>query len=146
MGNKAFKEGTLKVAIDKYQKALRYLDAIPGEELPDEVKNMNTIRFSLLSNTALCWNKLQKWGFANTCASHALRVPDITDVEKGKALFRRAQAHLGLKDEEAAEKDLEEALKFVPGDAAVKKELAAVKKAAADRLQKEKAAYSKFFS
>jgi peptidyl-prolyl isomerase D len=38
------------------------------------------------------------------------------------------------------------ALKFVPEDAAVKNELAAVKKAAVDRAKKEKAVYGKFFS
>lgn len=146
MGNTIFKTGQPKVAIEKYQKALRYLDSIPGEKLPDEVKNMNTMRFSLHSNIALCFNKLQKYDNAHQSATYAFGVPDISDVEKGKALYRRAQAHIGGKNEEEAEKDLEEALKFVPGDAAIKKELAAVKKAASDRLKKEKAAYGKFFS
>ena len=79
-------------------------------------------------------------------ASSALDVAGITDAEKAKALFRRAVAEIGLKDEDAALKDLEEANKLVPGDAAVVKELALVKKAAAERAKKEKAAYSKFFS
>jgi peptidyl-prolyl isomerase D len=70
----------------------------------------------------------------------------VSDADKAKALYRRAIAYVGLKDEDGALKDLEEANKLVPGDAAVVKELAAVKKSAADRAKKEKAAYSKFFS
>jgi len=146
MGNTVFKAGELDVAIDKYEKALRYLDDIPGEKLPDKVPQMNMIRFSLRSNSALCWNKTKRYDEAKKQAGYALEVPDITDAEKGKAFYRRALANLGLKDEEAAEKDLEAAQKFVPNDANVKKELAEVKKAASDRLRKEKAAYSKFFS
>lgn len=53
---------------------------------------------------------------------------------------------MGLKNEEEALKDLEEANKLVPGDGAVVKELAAVKKNIAERAKKEKAAYSKFFA
>ena len=79
-------------------------------------------------------------------ASAALEVAGITDAEKAKALYRRATAEIGLKDEEGSLKDLEEANKLVPGDAAVVKELATVKKNAAERAKKEKAAYSKFFS
>lgn len=146
MGNKVFKEGNLKIAAEKYNKALRYLDEIPGEKLPEQVPQMNALRFSLLSNTALVWNKLKDYTAAMQCATYALEVPDISDAEKGKALYRRALAFVGLKDEESAENDLEAALKFVPGDAAIKKELTAVKKAASDRLKKEKAAYGKFFS
>jgi peptidyl-prolyl isomerase D len=50
------------------------------------------------------------------------------------------------KDEEEALKSLEAAKKLAPEDAAVNTELAAVKKAAAARIAKEKAAYKKFFT
>ena len=61
-------------------------------------------------------------------------------------MFRRATAYAGLKDEEAALADLEAAIKLVPGDAVITKELAHIKKAAADRVKKEKAIYSKAFA
>lgn len=51
-----------------------------------------------------------------------------------------------MKDEEAALADLEAAIKLVPGDAVITKELAQIKKAAADRVKKEKAIYSKAFA
>jgi peptidyl-prolyl isomerase D len=104
------------------------------------------LRFTLNSNSALLSNKLQSWDEAVRSATFALEVPGLTDVEKGKALFRRAVAEVALKDEDAALRDLEEAAKLVPGDAAVVKELAGVKRAAAERKKKEKAIYSKAFS
>jgi peptidyl-prolyl isomerase D len=147
-GNDAFKKGDLSLGLDKYQKGLRYLDENPSlEDEPAETKQaFNALRFTLNSNSALLSNKLKDFSDGLRSASSALDVAGITDAEKAKALFRRAVAEIGLKDEDAALKDLEEANKLVPGDAAVVKELALVKKAAAERAKKEKAAYSKFFS
>jgi peptidyl-prolyl isomerase D len=146
-GNDAFKKGDLSLGLDKYQKGLRYLNEDPSlENEPAETKKtLDALRFTLNSNSALLSNKLRDFSDGLRYASAALDVTGITDAEKAKALFRRAVAEIGLKDEDAALKDLEEANKLVPGDAAVIKELAAVKKAAAERAKKEKAAYSKFF-
>jgi peptidyl-prolyl isomerase D len=147
-GNAAFKGGDLSLGIDKYQKGLRYLNEEPSLDAePAETKaSLDALRFTLNSNSALLFNKLKDYNEGKRCASAALDVVGITDAEKAKALFRRAVAEIGLKDEEAAQADLEEANKLVPNDPAVVKELSAVKKAAAERAKKEKAAYSKFFS
>ncbi len=138
----------MELGLNKYQKGLRYLNEDPDlkNESEDTKKQLNALRFTLNSNSALLSNKLKAYDDAARSATFALDVPSITDVEKGKALYRRAVAEVALKDEEAAMRDLEEASKLVPGDAAVTKELAAVKRMAAERAKKEKAAYSKFFS
>jgi len=147
-GNAAFKAGNFQLGLDKYQKALRYLNEDPDiKDASDEVKKqLTSLRFTLNSNSALLSNKLKQYDDAQKSATFALEVPGISDVEKAKALYRRGLAEVGLKDEDAALRDLEEAVKLVPGDAAVVKELAAVKKGAAERARKEKAAYSKFFA
>ena len=147
-GNTAFKAGDLNTGLEKYQKGLRYLSEEPelDKETPEVVKAFNGLRFTLHSNSALLSVKVKSFDEAFKSASLALEVPGISDAEKAKALYRRALAQVGLKDEEGAKKDLEKANELVPGDAAITKELAAVKKAAADRAKKEKAAYSKFFS
>jgi peptidyl-prolyl isomerase D len=148
-GNTAFKAGDLSLGLDKYQKGLRYLDASPtvASTDGDEVKQqLNSLRFTLNSNSALLSNKLKDYNEGSRTASAALKVPGISDAEKAKALYRRAIAHIGLKDDDAALADLEEANKLVPNDPAVVKELNDVKKKSADRAKKEKAAYSKFFS
>lgn len=147
-GNTAFKAGKLSMGLEKYQKGLRYLDEDPdlSSESEETKKTLNTLRFTLNCNSALLSNKLKSYDEAVRSATFALEVPDITDNDKGKALYRRAVAEVGLKDEDSALRDLEEASKLVPGDAAVTKELAGVKRMAAERAKKEKAAYSKFFS
>ncbi|CAL3967189.1 unnamed protein product [Diplocarpon coronariae] len=147
-GNTAFKNGDLSVGLDKYQKGLRYLNEDPDldNEPPETKKALDALRFTLNSNSALLANKQKDFAEGLRTASAALDMVGISDVDKGKALYRRAIAEIGLKDEEAALNDLTEANKLVPGDAAIAKELAAVKKSAAERAKKEKAAYSKFFS
>lgn len=147
-GNAAFKAGDLSLGLDKYQKGIRYLNEDPDltNEPAATKKAMDALRFTLNSNSALLSNKLMSYDDALRSASAALDVADISGADKAKALYRRAVAEVGLKDEDAALKDLEEAIKFAPGDPAISKELALVKKTALDRAKKEKAAYSKFFS
>lgn len=138
----------MSLGLDKYQKGIRYLNEDPDltNEPPETKKAINALRFTLNSNSALLSNKLKAYDDALRSASAALDVADITESDKAKALYRRAVAEIALKDEDAALKDLNEAIKFAPGDPAITKELASVKKAAADRAKKEKAAYSKFFT
>lgn len=147
-GNVAFKAGNVQLGLDKYQKGLRYLNEDPDLEgaSEEDKKTLKQLRYTLNSNSALLANKLKQYEDAVKAASFALDVKGITDVEKAKALYRKAVAEIALKDEEAALADLEEAAKLVPGDAAISKELAVVKAKAAERARKEKAAYSKFFN
>lgn len=147
-GNKAFKAGDLSVALDKYQKGLRYLNEDPSldGEPADTKDKLDALRISLNSNAALMNLKLSAWDETIRSADGALAVLSITGKDKAKALYRRGFAQVRLKDEDAALQSLEEARKLAPEDAAINKELAAIKKAVAARLAKEKAAYKKFFS
>ena len=147
-GNKAFKGGDLSVALDKYQKGLRYLNEDPElDKEPAETKEqLDALRVSLNSNAALMNLKLGAWDETVRAADNALAVATISDKDKAKALYRRGFALVRLKDEETALEALEQAKKLAPEDAAITAELAAVKKAAVARLAKEKATYKKFFS
>ncbi|KAK3343009.1 40 kDa peptidyl-prolyl cis-trans isomerase [Neurospora tetraspora] len=147
-GNKAFKAGDLSVALDKYQKGLRYLNEDPelDNEPADTKQKLDALRVSLNSNAALMNMKLGAWDECVRSADSALAVATISDKDKAKALYRRGYAQFRMKDEESALRSLEEAKKLAPEDAAILNELAAVKKAAAARMAKEKAAYKKFFS
>ena len=106
---------------------------------------MTAIRFTLNSNSALLQIKLKAFDDAFKSASNAVEVANVSDADKAKAYYRKALASIGLRDDEAAIKDLDEALKLAPGDSAITKELGIVKKKAADQAKKEKAAYKKFF-
>ncbi|KPM34227.1 Peptidyl-prolyl cis-trans isomerase D [Neonectria ditissima] len=146
-GNKAFKAGSFALAVDKYQKGLRYLNEEPDlSSQPETIKSeFATLRFSLNNNSALLNIKLESWEEALRAASSALDVNGVKDADRAKALYRRGLSYVHLKDEEAALKDLEEAHKLVPNDAAVANELKSVKAKGAARAAKEKAAYKKFF-
>jgi len=148
IGNKMFKTGNFALAQAKYEKGLRYakeyMEVQDGD--PKELGEALTgLRFTLNNNTALMCIKLGDYEGAIKAASNALAVTGASEENKAKAYFRRGQARVNKKDEEGAMEDLEEALKLVPNDAAVRRELASVKKKAAERRQKEKAAYSKYF-
>ncbi|KAI1348936.1 cyclophilin-like domain-containing protein [Xylaria sp. FL0043] len=147
-GNKAFKAGDVLTGLEKYQKGLRYLNEDPDlDGAAEETKaKLAALRFTLNCNSALLNLKLEAWEDAERSASAALAVPGVSDADKGKAHYRRGLALIKLKDEDEAVKALQEAKRLVPGDAAITKELDAVKKQAAARLAKEKAAYKKFFA
>ncbi len=147
-GNKAFKSGELDLGLDKYHKGLRYLNEYPRaveSDPPEVAPQLKMLRFTLHSNCALLENKLGRYDDAVSSASKALDVPELGNSERAKALFRRATGKIGQKDDEEALKDLEEAKKLAPGDPAISRDLAAVKKRAQEHARKEKAAFKKFF-
>ncbi|KAI9684518.1 MAG: peptidyl-prolyl cis-trans isomerase cpr6 [Trizodia sp. TS-e1964] len=148
-GNQAFKSGDLSLGLEKYQKGLRYLNEypVPLETDSEEMGNtLRSLRYTLHSNSALVQIKLKCFDEAQDFATKALDLPNLTDVEKAKAYYRRALAFVGLNDDDAAAKDLNEAAKLAPSDAAIAKELLEVRARSLARTKKEKAAYKKFFS
>ncbi len=150
-GNKAFKSGDIETGIEKYQKGLRYLNEYPAvnENDPKDLQsNMDSLRFTLHSNSALLALKAKRYYEAQKWAGFAIDATpkDTKDTDKAKAYFRRAQARVALKDPEEALKDYEQAAKLAPEDAAIKNELAKTKKSLQESIKKEKDAYKKFFS
>ena len=109
LGNNFFKEKEFNQAVDKYQKALRYLHSIaPADETKDEiVKQM----IACNSNAAQCFLKQSKWVEAKTCTADALKLDP--EEKNPKVLFRHAQAlfELGLLD---ASRDYAEKVCFPP--------------------------------
>ncbi|KAF1951594.1 hypothetical protein CC80DRAFT_453897 [Byssothecium circinans] len=149
LGNSAFKATNLQLGLAKYQKALRYLHEYPApldNDPPTLWPALNTLRVSLYSNSALLQNKLGLFGEAAESATKALSVEGIPEKDKAKAYFRRAQANVGKKNEDEALKDLEQASKFAPGDAAIEALREQVKKKVALRREKEKKAYRGAFN
>lgn len=151
-GNSAFKNGDLHLGLEKYQKGLRYLNEFPEPEDHDPKElgdQMKALRFTLHSNSSLLANKLAQYENAKKWASYALQVAEAAkakDADRAKAYYRRALANEGMKEEDEALKDLEEAARLAPSDAAITNEITKVKKTVKDRDAKEKAAAKKFFS
>lgn len=150
-GNKAFKAGDVETGIEKYQKGLRYLNEYPAanENDPEDLQSkIDSLRFTLHSNSALLANKAKRYEEAEKWAGFAIDAApkDAKDTDKAKAYFRRGQARVALRDLEQALKDYETAAKLAPEDAAIKAELAKTKKILHDSIKKEKDVYKKFFS
>ncbi|KAF2871497.1 peptidyl-prolyl cis-trans isomerase D [Massariosphaeria phaeospora] len=148
LGNKAFKNSNLQLGLAKYQKALRYLHEYPAAldtDAPDLGDKLNALKISLYSNTALLQNKLGQHSEAADSATKALDIAGISDKDKAKAYFRRAQARIVKKNEDEALADLNAAIKCAPGDAAILKELDVLKTKVRDRKEKEKKAYKNAF-
>ncbi|KAJ3329748.1 peptidyl-prolyl cis-trans isomerase cpr6, partial [Blyttiomyces sp. JEL0837] len=163
IGNDLFKKGEIATALDKYEKAVRYLNEIHPEpqdisELKLEQKTLYfTTKVSSLLNCAMCHLKLQSYQGAVKESTKVLNIYQtlstrtdtlekiITNQDRCKALFRRGQAKQALKDLDGAVADLSEAVTLVPEDKVVARELLIAKKAVADRAEKEKKAYAKMF-
>ncbi|OSS51352.1 hypothetical protein B5807_03895 [Epicoccum nigrum] len=149
MGNAAFKKQDLHLGINKYQKSLRYLHEYPAPQDNDPVdlwKNLQALKITVYSNLALLQNKTSQYVEAVESATKALDIEGITEKDLAKAYFRRAQAKVGKKNEDEALADLNEAIKYAPGDAAIVKELETVKKKVQARKEKEKKAYANAFN
>jgi len=149
MGNAAFKKQDLYLGIKKYQKSLRYLHEYPAPQDNDPAelwKSLKALKITVYSNLALLQNKTSQYAEAVESATKALDIEGITEKDLAKAYFRRAQAKVGKKNEDEALADLNEAIKYAPGDAAIVKELEAVKKKVQARKEKEKKAYANAFN
>ncbi|KAL4781472.1 cyclophilin-like domain-containing protein [Aspergillus varians] len=151
-GNAAFKSGNTSLGLEKYQKGLRYLNEFPEpeEEDPKDLEpQIKALRFTLHSNSSLLANKLGQFKNARTWATYALEVANATNVkdsDKAKVYYRRAVAHGGLKEEDDALKDLEQASILAPNDAVITAEITRVNNAVKARDAREKATARKFFS
>lgn len=149
LGNDAFKKGDLNLGLKKYQKAIRYLQEypVPVDNDPKDLwPQLSTLKISLYSNSALLQNKTNQFNEAAESATKALDVEGITDKDKAKAYFRRAQAKVGKRSEDDALADLNEAAKYAPGDATITKEQEGVKKRVQARKDREKKAYKNAFN
>ncbi|XP_070552723.1 peptidyl-prolyl cis-trans isomerase D-like isoform X2 [Ptychodera flava] len=143
IGNQQFKQENYQKAIEKYEKAIRYLEELEetgsNDLSKDEAKQLLS---PIYNNIAACCIKLRKFTEALNNAEKALDV----DLRNAKAHFRKAQALTGLNDFEEALKMLAEAQKIAPNDSGIRKEIVKVRRLYEERKNKEKAAYAKMFS
>ena len=148
-GNRAFKAGDIDLGVEKYQKAIRYLNEYAVTRHDDDPKELRdqlqSLRYTLLTNSALLQNKQGNFRDAEESSTKALAIEELTEVEKVKAYFNRGVAFQGLKDDAAALEDLEKAYSLVPSDTAVLKQLEVTRKKVADSQAKQKAKLKNFF-
>lgn len=140
VGNKAFLAQQYELAIDKYEKALRYLaSAIPTSAAGQAIKDK---KLACHNNAAQCYLKLEKWADARDAAANALDI----DGSNNKARFRRGTALIGLGDYDDAVNDLKACAEAEPGNADVAAKLQFAREQQQKRKEKLAAGYRKMFS
>lgn len=139
-GNAHFKAGDLEKAVQSYRKGANRLKPLNKNNTGDE--QVKALLLNLQNNLAMVLFKQNKTKLSRDVATKALKI-DSTNV---KALYRRAVAQKKMGDLEKARDDLKEALKHDANNAAVKKELVAIKKLLVDHKEKQKKALSAAFS
>lgn len=147
LGTKLLKEGKTDKAYEKYIKGTEFLGDFYPEELPEEqTKQKTDLNISLYLNASLAALKNKQGKKAVNAADQALLYEEISQQSSSKALYRKGQGYLLIKDEDNAEKSFQEALKLSPNDPAILKGLQDVKNLANVRKQNQKKAMAKFFS
>jgi peptidyl-prolyl isomerase D len=140
LGNKAFASGDFSHAVDKYEKALRYLSAaIPTSAMAAAIKEK---QLACHNNSAQCFLKLEKFSDARASSTRALDL----DPQNAKARFRRGLALAGMHDYDEAAADLKKCLEQDPSNQEIAQRLAQVQEAQNARKKKLAAGYAKMFS
>ena len=100
-----------------------------------DTSRLQPIALSCVLNVGVCKLKMSDWQEAIDSCLEALEI----DPSNTKALYRKAQGWLGLKEYDQALADLKNAQEIAPGDKAIQAELLKVKQ----MIDKEKAVYAK---
>jgi len=101
IGNEYFKNQDFENASAKYEKILRYLVEVGTSKEEDDM--LDELRSVIHSNNAACLLKEKKFAQAQEHCNKALE----RNPKNVKAMFRRAQAKMQLKDFDAATQDYE---------------------------------------
>ncbi|KAF8655024.1 hypothetical protein AX16_003294 [Volvariella volvacea WC 439] len=152
IANKHFKNGKIAEALEKYLKALRYLDF--HSDIPEENKELqdkyNALLLPILLNASLTTLRVypsdkDRAEEVIDYTTRALENLTLNESEKAKALYRRGLARRIQNDDDIAIYDLGEANRLMPNDSAIANELGNAKAAQKAKRDKEKAAYKKMF-
>ncbi|CAJ1035478.1 Cyclophilin type peptidyl-prolyl cis-trans isomerase/CLD, putative [Leishmania lindenbergi] len=139
IGNSYFTSAAFDLAIDKYSKAVRYLNQVENK---DDHAEVDKKLIACYNNSAMCAIKLERWSEARQTASLALSV----DAKNAKALFRRGTAALSTGDADSAVEDLTLAHQTEPENAEIAAKLSEAKEKVKMQKAKLAAKLKKMFS
>lgn len=154
MGNTAFKSSDFPLGIEKYQKAIRYINAapLPSDDRPEEEKvqqQLDSLRFTLHLNSTLLAHKASRYKEGVLWGGFALEMGNKIKADKqnfAKAYYRRALCQEGLKDNDSALEDLTKAAQLQPEDKVVSAEKSRIQAIVIKKEKAEKARFKGLFS
>eukprot|EP01100_Stratorugosa_tubuloviscum_P011692 TRINITY_DN5278_c2_g1_i1.p1 TRINITY_DN5278_c2_g1~~TRINITY_DN5278_c2_g1_i1.p1 ORF type:complete len:154 (-),score=35.67 TRINITY_DN5278_c2_g1_i1:35-496(-) len=121
IGNEFFKKHEYNLAIEKYCKALKYLEAIFWIAIIDEI---NPIKITLLLNKSQCYLNLKRPIDTIMDCKEVLEL----DNRNIKALFRISEANIQLNKFQEAFEYSTLALTYSPNEKAIQQQLELIKK------------------
>ncbi|CAD7701085.1 unnamed protein product [Ostreobium quekettii] len=139
-GNTAYKEGKLSRAIKRYNDAIRAVEH--DNEFGDLKKDSKELKKSLWLNLAAAHLKQKSY---KDVIQNCTKVLEL-DLNNVKALYRRAQAHMGRAEYLEAEMDLKKARQAEPDNKDLAVLYARMRKQMKAATKKEAAMYSTMFS
>jgi tetratricopeptide (TPR) repeat protein len=161
-GNTFFRNGEYKKAIHKYKRMFLYLTGIGSSPMEVFGSQMNTAANASSSaranekmkavdqliltanlNLSQCYLKISPPDYrrAKEYADKVLQ----KEADNAKALFRRAQAYMGMQDVERARQDLQKAESLSPNDPLIKQHLKKLEQIEKQQDKKQKELYKKLF-
>merc|ERR1719154_111096 len=150
-GNEYFKRGENKTATRKYKKCFKYISMLRdtiGRTDDGQESRIREMEAPCILNLAAVHLRLKDYDEAINECNKILEFKDNTEFLPEwsiKARFRRGKAFMGNQNFPEANTDLNNVLKLKPNDAAVKKEIQALKKEMTAYREVEKGIYSKMF-
>lgn len=145
IGSEQLKKGNKEAAASKYRKSLRYVYDCNVEEDNKLFDDFETLKLTLFLNSSLVANQLQHYKDAVKYSTYVLDSKFSQKKDIAKAYYRRGIAKKGLHQFEDALSDLSKGAEHV-ADAGITAEKHRITALLHAQREKQKAAYSKFFS
>lgn len=139
-GTQYFKEGKYKQASVQYKRIVSWLEHESGLSEEDE-KKAKALRLAAHLNLAMCFLKLQEPNQAQENCDKALEL----DASNEKALFRRGEALIGMKEFGRARDDFQQVIQLYPNNKAAKSQVVLCQKHIKEQHEKDKRIYANMF-
>eukprot|EP01121_Diplochlamys_sp_Union-15-3_P018132 TRINITY_DN6542_c0_g1_i4.p1 TRINITY_DN6542_c0_g1~~TRINITY_DN6542_c0_g1_i4.p1 ORF type:complete len:363 (-),score=79.97 TRINITY_DN6542_c0_g1_i4:112-1200(-) len=139
VGNDYFKKSDFSTALEKYKKAVRYIQYADAED--NDKKRVDAALIPCYSNIAICEFKLNRWSEAILYSTKTLQL----DPNNTKALLRRSQSYVKSKDFTNARDDITAALKLDPSNKELLNHQALVNKTWKQWKEKQANVYKNMF-
>lgn len=146
-GTELFKLKNFKESYFKFKKSLRYVnELIPDKDSSLELNlKFEALKKKLYLNLSLNLNNLNDFKNSINYSNYLLEYPDLAELDKAKAYYRRGFAYLQLKNLNQSLSDFKNCSDLNPNDKIVKSKIELVENLINEKKLKEKQNYSKFF-
>ncbi|XP_061917202.1 peptidyl-prolyl cis-trans isomerase FKBP4 [Entelurus aequoreus] len=139
-GTLYFKEGKFKQASVQYKRIVSWLENESSLSEEDD-KKAKSLRLAAHLNLAMCYLKLKEHSLALENCDKALELEESNE----KAVFRRGEALIGMKEFDKAKDDFQRVIQLYPSNKAAKGQMLLCQKKIREEHEKDKRTYANMF-